>query len=295
MVRVFRRDDGSWIFAAAPDGRPADETRDLYAQAFVLFALAHLKRLTGSDRWLALADATLRFLDAQLSTPETGGYAESWPAANGPRRQNPHMHLFEALLALDAVAPGGPYRHRADTLRVLFETRFLHGPAPVVGECYDAALRPAGGPPFAFEPGHHFEWAWLLAQDAAAQGRDRPPDLAARLCDIARRLGSTDAGAFVDEASDAGAVTLGSMRLWPLAEAIRATALGLHGGAGPTPGPRSLLDALARLFLRPAPAGCWIARLDRHGRPASPSVPASSLYHIMGAAVATADGSAIRP
>ena len=285
MVGTFRRDDGSWIFAAARDGRPVDETRDFYALAFVLLALASLKRLTGADYWLGLADATLEFMDAYLATPETGGYAESYPRKQGLRRQNPHMHILEALLALDEAAPGGPYRQRAETMIRLFESRFLHGPHPVLVEYYDDGLRPAAGAPFAFEPGHHFEWAWLLSWNAALSGRS-PQSACARLCAVALRFGRTPDGVFFDEVDGDGSIRAPATRLWPCTEAIRASALGLCGGSAPSPG--RLAEAMSIRFLAPATKGCWIDHIAADRQPLSTYVPASSLYHLTGAATAIA-------
>ncbi len=287
MVRTFRRDDGSWIFSAARDGRPVDETRDFYALAFVLLALASLKRLTGADYWLGLADATLGFLDARLTTPGTDGYAESLPEKSGPRRQNPHMHLLEALLALDEMAPGGAYRRRAEAMLRLFETRFLHGPHPVLVEYYDNDLRPLIGAPFSFEPGHHFEWAWLLARNAALCGKSQHATLAARLCEVALRFGGTSDGVFFDEVDGGGTALVRSTRLWPCTEAIRASALGLCGSSAT--GPERLAEAMQEQFLAQATEGCWIDHVAADRQPLSAYVPASSLYHIVGAAGAVAD------
>ena len=286
MVRNFRRDDGSWIFSAARDGRAVDETRDFYALAFVLLALASLKRLTGADYWLGLADATLDFLDAHLATPETGGYAESFPRKSVSRRQNPHMHLLEALLALDETAPGSAYRRRAEAMIRLFESRFLQGPHPVLVEYFDDDLRPVTSSPFAFEPGHHFEWAWLLARNAALCGRSQQSTLAGRLCDVALRFGGTTDGVFFDEVDGDGATLVRSTRLWPSTEAIRASALGLCAGSTTNPG--RLAEAMYEQFLAQATKGCWIDHLGPDRRPLSTYVPASSLYHLVGAATAFA-------
>ena len=289
MVRSFFRDDAGWIFSVTPEGRPVDETRDLCAHAFVLFALASLNRLTGSDHWLKLAEETIGFLDANLSTPATGGYAESVPAKPGPRRQNPHMHLLEALIALDEQSPGGTYRRRAGQIIDLFETRFLHGSSPVLVELYDDDLRPTVKPPFCFEPGHHFEWAWLLTREAALAERPRSSAIADHLCDVAHLFGRTKDQVFFDEVDGSGHALVRSTRLWPCTEAIRATASRLGHARQSLTSLQALVEAMQRRFLAGAPDGCWIDHLGADDRPLSQYVPASSLYHIVGAAIAIAD------
>ena len=79
------------------DGSVLDSTRDLYTQAFYLLALAWRFRLSSDAKWLEAADRQIAFLDTEMASPE-GGYIESIPDRL-PRRQNPHMHLFEAFLA----------------------------------------------------------------------------------------------------------------------------------------------------------------------------------------------------
>ena len=52
---------------------------------------------------------------------------------------------------------------------------------------------------------------------------------------------------------------------------------------------RDPVEMVARLlegFLDPAPPGGWIDRIDTSGKSLSPDIPASSLYHLAGAAAA---------
>jgi hypothetical protein len=98
-----------------------------------------------------------------------------------PRRQNPHMHLLEALLAAHDAFGDGVFFARAEELVLIFLSRFFQAGEGALPEYFDAALAPqreAGR--FLVEPGHHYEWIWLLdryAQRAAAMGRPVRPDL----------------------------------------------------------------------------------------------------------------------
>ena len=71
-----RHPDGGWRFRVARDGTPMDDTRDLYAHAFVLFALAWLIKLDGDERARACAEETIAFLDGSMTHPK-GGYHEA--------------------------------------------------------------------------------------------------------------------------------------------------------------------------------------------------------------------------
>jgi mannose/cellobiose epimerase-like protein (N-acyl-D-glucosamine 2-epimerase family) len=68
----------------------------------VLFALAWHARLTRSEEPLARARRTLDWITAHMPHPPAG-YRNVQPWEDGPRQQNPHMHLLEAVLALYEV------------------------------------------------------------------------------------------------------------------------------------------------------------------------------------------------
>jgi len=73
-----------------------DARRDLYDQAFTLFALAHARPLDPGAVDARIGEI-LDYLETQRAS--AGGFLEG-EIAPVPRRQNPHMHLLEAGLAL---------------------------------------------------------------------------------------------------------------------------------------------------------------------------------------------------
>lgn len=280
FIRRFHAVDGApgWIFSVLRSGEPADTRRDLYGHAFVLLALAHVARLTGEHRFLGLAAHTLDVLDAHMAGA-AGGYVDALPPPpGGGLRQNPHMHLLEALLALHEAAPDGGYIERAGALVALMRARLMHG--EVLVEHFGPDWAPRGGPDFPFEPGHHFEWAWLLTRFAALSGRPVPHEAAA-LWRSAVRRGMGPDGAIVDETSVKRGVLRRSTRLWPHAEAAKAACRGL-GRAG-DPSAAEVLAILHGRFLAPAHPGSWIDHFDEEGRAMTDFAPASSLYHIASA------------
>lgn len=284
LQRDYYRRDGrdGWLFSVTREGAVVDATRDLYGHAFVLLAIASYARATGKRSALALADETLAFLDRDMKSPE-GGYDETLPARQGARRQNPHMHLFEALLALWEASGDVGHRDRADELLELFTSRFFQPDKGVVLEYFDDALRPAAGDSGKIvEPGHLYEWCWLLrAYERSVPGRPIGPIVDA-LYDHANRHGHDDDGLIVDELSADGAVATASRRLWPMTEAIRCNMSEVAAGrSGAAPKAAALASRLRARFL--TPQGGWMDRLDRSGTPVGDYMPASSLYHVIGA------------
>lgn len=280
MVRLFHAPDGrpGWVFSVDDDGRVVDPTRDLYAHAFVLLALACTFRTTGERAWLDLADETLAFLDDNMADA-AGGYRETWPEPKRPRRQNPHMHLFEALLSLHEADGKGGYLNRAKRLLHLAESRFVLGAGPSLVEFFADDWTPVQPGPFTFEPGHHFEWVWLLEWFEKLGGGETAP-LAARLLEAALRSGIAGSGLAIDEAREDGTVVQASTRLWPQTEAAKAMTTDVARGMG-APAPSAFLEVLHRHFLAPAFPGSWIDHLSPTGEPLSAFAPASSLYHIV--------------
>ncbi len=267
-------------FSLARDGSVHDAKRDLYGHAFVLLALAELARYTGSDRYLQIAHRTIAFLDNNMASAEHGGYAECVPDLGTPRRQNPHMHLLEAILALHDVDPAGGYLHGADRLVALFETRFMCGPEPVLIEFFDEAWQPTCGSDISFEPGHHFEWIWLLKRYEAASRRPEL-HLIDRLWQSATTCGVAADGTIYEEVRPNGVIIQGATRLWPYAEAAKAA---VAMGGNPAFHADRFAATLKQRFLDPAPRGSWIDHYDASGQIVSPFAPASSLYHICCAA-----------
>jgi mannose/cellobiose epimerase-like protein (N-acyl-D-glucosamine 2-epimerase family) len=95
--------------AKSPDGRPGfvhlldldgsviNSARDTYDHAFVLLALSTVYQLINDAQVRDEIESLLAFLDTGLRSPH-GGFIEGIPATL-PRRQNPQMHLFEAMVA----------------------------------------------------------------------------------------------------------------------------------------------------------------------------------------------------
>lgn len=277
--------DGGYAWRFDLDNRPVDVTRDLYDHAFVLLAFAAAAQVVGPDELRGEAHALTDYISANFVHPH-GGYEESIPPAL-PRRQNPHMHLFEALLAAHEAFGGEAFFAQALELADLFASRLFQARESALPEFYDAALVPVrDGGRFVVEPGHHYEWIWLLdwfAHCAATLGRPVRPDLAAMseaLRDFADRHGvGPDGGGVRNRLWSDGAVEDGGFRLWPQAERLKAEAR--HPGAA-SDHMKAALSAIERHFVGVRP-GLWIERIDAGGRPLQEPAPATSLYHLTAA------------
>lgn len=276
MIAHYALSDGNdgWAFSCNQHGGIVDDRRDLYAQAFVLLALAALIRIDPQPRYVALVTRTLGFLDRAMAHP-SGGYAENWPSPILPRRQNPHMHLLEALLALQETGHCGDLAPRITALITLFDQRFFSPADSVLTEFYDTNLAPKN-PERRFEPGHHFEWVWLMVRATALI--DLPTDASARRLLHSGLRGIDHNGNVAKEMGPDGPTTL-SRRLWCSMEAVKA--LSLPSGQIDQPeGVAKVLTAAWQDFIAAALPGGWLDLVDHDGSPLVDAIPASSLYHI---------------
>jgi len=292
----FWHADGApgWIFSLGPDETPADRTRDLYAHSFVLLAYAWAYRLSGDAAHLRTARATLDEIDAIFGA-ENGGYLDAVPAPDAIRRQNPHMHLLEAYLALYEASGEAVYLGHARAMVDLALDRMIAPESGMLLEYFDAdwrPLHPAGRN--AAEPGHLFEWAWLFTEFrrlAPADARAADVEQAGlRLFEAGLVHGVDPATTAVREAmTEDGAVTDSSSRIWQQTEFLRILSTRPDDDVARSMAARCT-ERFFALHATPRLKGGWIDRVDAQGAPLIGTMPASSLYHIYGAADALPAG-----
>lgn len=260
-------------------GGLTDDAPGLYDNAFVLFALAWAARALQEPRLLDEADRTLEQLDRKLAH-RGGGYQERAPE-RGLRRQNPHMHLLEALLALYAAGGRDHHLAHADRIVELMAERFVHPETGRLHEVFDDRWRPASGDQgITIEPGHEFEWVWLLGQWADVR-KESLPDVARQL--YRNACETLDARGFAPQTIRLdGAAGDASRRTWPQTEALKAhLTMREHGDASAEPRAAALALAFFKDYLEPAPPGGWIDHYSPDGAPAARNIPASTGYHVV--------------
>jgi mannose-6-phosphate isomerase len=282
LLSSFYQADGKpgWVHALAGEGTIANPMRDLYGHAFVLLGLAWYYRLTRDAQILAVIDTTIGFLDESLAS-DRGGYRDAEPAVDTIRRQNPHMHLLEAYLALHDATERDEDRDRALQMFRLFETRFFQPTTETLCEYLTDDLAPQPGKMGDIvEPGHHYEWVWLLRQLQRLTGQSVDA-YAAALYRHADTHGWDDEGLIVDELGSAGNVITASRRIWPLTEAAKANIAEGERASGTfdETAAHCFTSLAARFLQRPVEAG-WMDRITASGEAMAAFMPASTLYHV---------------
>lgn len=282
--------------AKAPDGRPGyvdllasdggvlSVKRDTYDHAFVLLALATVYQLDRDSQVRAEIDSVLEFLDGALKSPH-GGYNEGTPAWL-PRRQNPHMHLFEAMIALFDATHDVEFQDRAGRLFSLFLAHFFDQKAAALCEYFEEDWSKI--PPMNIEPGHQAEWVWLLRGFERITGcptsRFRKALLQSTL-----RFQDAATGCLIDEGNIAGKIVTPSGRCWPQTEMAKAWLTQVESGeTGADDEARSALARLDRYYLRHSVRGGWYDSFRHDDETRAAPILASSFYHVL-CAVTEAD------
>lgn len=281
LTGVGRRRDGGFVHLFGNEGGVKDGRSDLYDHAFALFALAKAARALDRPSLVEAAVEGWDWLDDKWAHP-AGGYGEGEIVTPDVRRQNPHMHLFEAAIALHEADRDAGGLARATGLATLFRTTFFDTAAGALPEYFNHDWSPLSGDlGRVTEPGHQFEWAWLLRRYAALSGESLVLDIADRLVAHGRRHGvDPERGVAVNEVWIEGKVKSNDARLWPQTERLKAAVSGLDADPeGATAEAEESLDGLFAYLDQPV-TGAWRDVMRPDGTLVHAAAPASSLYHI---------------
>ncbi len=270
MLDKYRRPDSLYRTLVDPTGAPLGDSAKNYDQAFVLLAMAEIQRADSSVQLEPDAAAILKALQARRHA--AGGFRED---GAHPFQSNAHMHLFEAALAWIDAGGGPQWRDLANEIAALALASFIDAHGGFAREFFDSAWRPAPGDDGRrLEPGHQFEWAWLLHR-WGAMGHADATQAAQRLFTAGLQGVDPIRGVAIDALRDDLSPLEASARLWPQTEFLKA-ALSLGDGAQILTAAR----AVAAYIDTPV-RGLWRDRITEAGVFVDEPAPASSLYHLV--------------
>ncbi len=285
LINSVQKRDGEPGFAHLldSDGNICDHRRDLYDHAFHILAFSWASRATGDSQMLGKAIETLAFVDEAMGA-KRGGWYEGLPT-NLPRRQNPHMHMLEALLALYEASNDPDYLQRADRVIALLQERFIDPKSGLLFEFFNEEWTPIT--PAVIEPGHMAEWCWLLHYRSSFEDT-KPAPLALQLGTLADGYAEQGGGFLLDAFDANGKATKLTRRLWGQTEWLKSMLVrsGAHSGAMQNMA-GAHLQRINKSYLNTEVSGLWIDQFDQDGQKISKHVPASIVYHLVSAAAET--------
>ena len=276
-----RRADGGWVRQMGRQGGILDATSDAYDLAFVLFAHAWRYRLTTDPAVIESALATVKALDRDLAHANGLGWlAEAGDL--GSRQQNPHMHIIEAAIELADVTGHPCFHELGRKVAALLCDRFLDRDRGALYEFFEqdwSRLTTNDGQ--IVEPGHHFEWVWILLRAERILGiplREEANILYRFAC---RHGADPVTGLIYDQVDAFGAPLVKDSRSWPQTEALKAhlAMLEFYGLDTRLEIGRTV-DNIFRHYLEWQPYGAWLDHRRHDGRPRVDKIPSTTLYHL---------------
>jgi len=225
---------GGFYWSIAADGTVLRDRKQIYGQAFAIYALSEYHAATGRQEPLDQAIAVFRLIEAHAREPQYGGYLEAFGRAwepitevrlsagdqNDPKSQNTLLHVMEAYTNLLRLWPDPGLRQ---ALTELVEVMLRHVVDPATGHlrlffANDWAVRSDK-----ISYGHDIEAAWLLADAAEALGGStltaRVHALSLKIADVTLAEGTDSDGGIYNQGGPKG-LTDGAKEWWPQAEAV---------------------------------------------------------------------------
>lgn len=258
-----------------------DSNRDaiyLYEQAFALLGFAWHYKLAANEITLASMETIYQHISTYLRDTEQGGFflAEGNTVNKG---QNPHMHLFEAFMVSYEHTDNPIWLKRATQIYHLFQVHFMQNDHLAEFFRADFSLDLETGSHI--DPGHHYEWIWLLNHYHKLTGAcvDNEIDVLYR---FAQQYGHNDNGLVRDEIYANGTPLRPTSRLWCQTEYLKAC-IALWEREPNDSRRIAITQAVENIFvhyLDPALPGLWVDQVNSTGEPLNSHSPGSSFYHI---------------
>ena len=272
---------GGYVWSIDARSEVLRERKQVYGQAFAIYALTEYYAATGERAVLDQAIAVFRLIEAKARDEVFGGYFEAFgrdwqPIAdmrlsevdlNAPKSQNTLLHVMEAYTNLLSVWPDEAVRTALAGLVGIMLERVLSASSGHLGLFFTADWQPLSD---RISYGHDIEAAWLLTAAEEALGDSalvaRVRSLAVRIADVTLAEGVDTDGAVLYEGSS-GEITNADKEWWPQAEAV----IGFVNAFGIS-GEDRYLDAALRTwhfierYLIDREHGEWFRAVARDGR-----------------------------
>ncbi|MGF6773916.1 mannose/cellobiose epimerase-like protein (N-acyl-D-glucosamine 2-epimerase family) [Paraburkholderia sp. GAS199] len=275
LMHTFRdtRNDG-WFYSVDAAGAPLDTTKDLYTHAFVVFACAVYGGRFGNRNALDIVHGTSALIQSRFAADDdlfNAALGADFSAVTATPIQNPLMHLTEAWLAAREATRDNAFDAALSRLANAIARNFVHTPTGCIAEL------PIGADDNRLEPGHQFEWFWLVRQGGALFDSSGLAEALDRAFRFAQQHG-VDAvtGGVCASLDENGATKDATQRIWAQTEYLRA--LASHDDAATLARLPDQIALFEQRFLRPQG---WFECKTPSGEVARGEMPSTTPYHLL--------------
>ncbi len=227
----FDEEHGGTYWCLKSNGEPLDTKKQIYSQAFFIYALSTYHMATGDRESLDRAIALFRLIEEHSFDRERGGYFEAFTRewgeiadlrlsakdANEKKTMNTHLHVLEAYTALYKVWPDEELRRQLAGLVKVFEDKIVDPATSHLNLFFDEEWSCRST---IVSYGHDIEASWLLCEAAVALGEaERTKGLALRIASAAHE-GLAGDGSMYYEKDDAAGHFDPDRHWWVQSEAV---------------------------------------------------------------------------
>jgi mannobiose 2-epimerase len=222
-----------YVWSLHPDKRIHNDKKQVYAQAFVIYAMTEFAAASGNKEALETAFSLVRLIEDKSFDRVRNGYMEAFSREwgeiadlrlsdldmNEKKTTNTHLHIIEAYTRLYAFQPESFLKERILNLLHLF-TDIIVQDDHHLGLFYDDAWN-LKSDDISF--GHDIEAAWLLYEAALASGEKQAIERMSVLSvDMATAVlpAINKEGGLIHEGNRHDAPVSGELEWWAQAEAI---------------------------------------------------------------------------
>ena len=230
----FDSENGGTYWMLHADGTPADTKKQIYSQAFFIYALAEYYRVTNDATCLDKAIDLFRLIEKYSFDTVQNGYFEAYSKdwvlledlrlsekdANEKKTMNTHLHVLEAYTNLYRIWKNEELSKQLKNLIEIFLDKIINKETHHLDLFFDENWDCKST---LFSYGHDIEAVWLLEEAATVLGNaellKRVQTVVVKVADAAAE-GVQENGAIVNEKNAATGHVDTNCDWWPQAEAM---------------------------------------------------------------------------
>lgn len=177
LAHFFDPEYGGTYWNLSSKGKPVDTKKQIYSQAFFVYAFTEYYRATGDESSLQTAIELFRIIEKYSFDPEQNGYFEAYSRdwvlledlrlsekdENEKKTMNTHLHILEAYTNLYRVWKDEGLRQQLRNLILIFTEKIVNPATSHLNLFFDENWNPKAE---IVSYGHDIEASWLIDEAA---------------------------------------------------------------------------------------------------------------------------------
>jgi cellobiose epimerase len=181
LSHFFDHESGGTYWTISFDGKPADTKKQIYSQAFFIYAFTEYYRASEDPSALQTAIELFRTIEEHSFDEELNGYLEAYSRdwklledlrlsdkdANEKKTMNTHLHILEAYTNLYRVWKDEKLARQLRNMILIFTQKIVNQSTSHLDMFFDEKWNPKGT---IVSYGHDIEASWLIDEAARVLG-----------------------------------------------------------------------------------------------------------------------------